>query len=92
MLGENEKVDQHGTSHQKFKVDDNVRDFAVAQARRRYPAANIAAEQVVIYDLQRPGAFEMERGQDLTGAIDDSGHRLTNLADAANNQGQTEDE
>jgi hypothetical protein len=31
----------------------------VSPARRRYPAANHAAEAVVVYDLQRQGAFEL---------------------------------
>ena len=39
--------------HLKFKVDDNARDNAVAAARQRYPAANHASKDVVIYDLQR---------------------------------------
>ncbi len=43
--------------HAKYKPDDNARDRAVALARQRYPAANHAAEPVVVYDLQREGAF-----------------------------------
>jgi tetratricopeptide (TPR) repeat protein len=43
--------------HARYKPDDNARDRAVALARRADPAANHAAEDVVIYDLQRPGAF-----------------------------------
>ena len=43
--------------HARYKPDDNARDRAVALARRANPAANHAAEDVVIYDLQRPGAF-----------------------------------
>jgi len=31
----------------------------VSQARLKYPAANRASEAVVIYDLRRPGAFEL---------------------------------
>jgi hypothetical protein len=38
-------------------VDDNARDRAVAAARRANPAADHAAESVVIYDLQRSGAY-----------------------------------
>ncbi len=45
--------------HARYKVDDSARDHAVTAARMRYPAANHAAEAVVIYDLQRPGAFEL---------------------------------
>jgi tetratricopeptide (TPR) repeat protein len=43
--------------HARYKPDDNARDRAVALARRANPAANHAAEDVVVYDLQRPGAF-----------------------------------
>lgn len=46
--------------HAKYKPDDNARDRAVALARQRYPAANHAAEAVVVYDLQREGAFGLE--------------------------------
>ena len=49
----------HWAAHGKYKPDDNARDLAVAAARIRYPAANHAAEPVVIYDLQRDGAFEL---------------------------------
>ncbi len=56
-LGDQPEASRHAGLHQKYKVDDNVRDSAVAAARQRYPAANVAAEQVVIYDLQRPGAL-----------------------------------
>jgi tetratricopeptide (TPR) repeat protein len=43
--------------HARYKPDDNARDRAVALARRADPAANHAAEDVVIYDLQRPGTY-----------------------------------
>ncbi len=55
--GNAEKAEEHRTLHARYKPDDNARDHAVAAARRRDPAANHAAEAVVIYDLQRPGAF-----------------------------------
>ena len=53
QLGDSEKSEFHKTMHLKFKVDDNARDNAVAAARQRYPAANHASKDVVIYDLQR---------------------------------------
>lgn len=56
-LGEPERAGEHAALHAKYKVDDNAIDKAVAAARQRYPAANQAAEAVVIYDLQRPGAY-----------------------------------
>lgn len=58
-LGDEARATAHEALHDKYRVDDNARDHAVAQARLRYPAANHAAEGVVIYDLQRPGAFEL---------------------------------
>ena len=36
-----------------------ARDQAVAAARIKYPAGNHAAEAVVIYDLNRDGAYEL---------------------------------
>ena len=41
----------HAEAHATYKVDDNARDRAIAEARRKYPAANRASEAVVIYDL-----------------------------------------
>jgi tetratricopeptide (TPR) repeat protein len=55
-LGDRQLADRHAALHAKYKPDDNARDSAVAAARRKYPAANRAAEKVVIYDLRRPGA------------------------------------
>jgi tetratricopeptide (TPR) repeat protein len=59
QLGEKAKADEHRELHQKYKPDDNARDRAIAIARMNSPAANHAAEAVVIYDLQRPEAFEL---------------------------------
>lgn len=52
-LGNDEKAAEHGALHATYKPDDNARDRAIAEARRRYPAANRAAEAVVIYELSR---------------------------------------
>ena len=52
-LGDQAKEEFHAEAHRKYKVDDNARDVAIAAARGRYPAANVAAEPVVIYDLHR---------------------------------------
>ena len=57
--GDDETAVRHRAAHAEFKPDDNARDRAVAAARIRYPAANHAAEAVVIYDLQRDGAYEL---------------------------------
>ncbi|HAH44460.1 multiheme c-type cytochrome [Gimesia sp.] len=45
--------DQHRKLHQKYKVDDTARGFSERKAREKYPAANHAAEQPVIYSLNR---------------------------------------
>ena len=58
-LQEPESASRHAELHQKYKPDDNATDRAIATARRQYPAANHAAEGVVIYDLRRRGAFEL---------------------------------
>ena len=52
QLHDAQRRDRHRELHLKYKPDDNARDRAVAQARAKYPAANHAAEAVVIYDLQ----------------------------------------
>ena len=44
-------------------VDDNAADRAVSLARKKYPAANFAAETLVIYPLQRPGAPQLPAGE-----------------------------
>lgn len=62
-LLEQEQAERHAALHRKYKVDDNAHDRAVALARRRYPAANHAAEAVVIYDLRRAGTFELPDGE-----------------------------
>jgi hypothetical protein len=56
-LGDAGRSAEHAALHARYKPDDNARDQAIAAARRRYPAANHAAEPVVIYDLRRPGAY-----------------------------------
>jgi tetratricopeptide (TPR) repeat protein len=59
QLGDQKKADEHRALHQRYKPDDNAADRAIAIARMKDPAANHAAEQVVIYDLQRAGAYEL---------------------------------
>ncbi|MEM7247103.1 MAG: hypothetical protein AAF533_17280 [Acidobacteriota bacterium] len=51
-LGNEADEQRHAALHARYKPDDNARDRAVAQARLRYPAANRAAEAVVIYELR----------------------------------------
>jgi tetratricopeptide (TPR) repeat protein len=58
-LGERELGAHHRKLHERYRVDDNARDRAVAMARRRDPAADSAAQATVIYSLQRNGAPEL---------------------------------
>lgn len=56
LLGDKEREAKHAKLHAKYKPDDNAIGQAVAKARAKYPAANHAAEDIVIYDLHRDGA------------------------------------
>jgi len=62
LLGDVARSEEHASLHARYKPDDNARGRAVAAARRKYPAANHAAEAVVIYDLQRKGAYGLRGG------------------------------
>jgi len=53
--GESDKETYHRKQHAKYKPDDNAAEIAIPAARRRYPAANRAAEALVIYDLSTSG-------------------------------------
>lgn len=53
-LGDDAAADRHRKLHAVYKPDDNARDKAERLAREKYPAADHAAEKVVIYDLTRP--------------------------------------
>ncbi len=59
LRGDSEGSAKHQALHAKYRVDDNARDRAIAAARAANPAADHAADAVVIYDLQRDGAFEL---------------------------------
>ncbi|MFM8358799.1 MAG: tetratricopeptide repeat protein, partial [Verrucomicrobiota bacterium] len=56
QLGDRDKAAEHRRAHERYRPDDNARDRAVAIARRQNPAADKAAQAIVIYDLQRPGS------------------------------------
>ncbi len=64
QLGQPDKAVRHRAEHARYKPDDNARDRAVAAARRLSPAANHAADAIVIYDLTRPGAYELPEQSD----------------------------
>ena len=60
QLGEPEKAAQHLALYRDYKPDDNARDQAVAAARKRDPAADHAAEAIVIYELGTPWVGDAE--------------------------------
>lgn len=62
FLGDEESAERHRELHQRYKPDDNITERAIPLARRRYPAANHAAEALVIYPLQRDGAPGLPEG------------------------------
>ena len=51
QLDDAARAAEHRELHLRYKGDDNARDRAIALARQRYPAANHAAEALVIYPL-----------------------------------------
>src|SRR5262249_39591606 len=53
QLGETQLAQKHLTLHLKYKEDDTIRGLVIGLARQKYPAANHAAEPVVIYSLNR---------------------------------------
>ena len=52
-LGDTENATLHRKLHLRYKPDDNATGRAIRLAREKYPAANHAAEAVVIYPLDR---------------------------------------
>ncbi len=70
QLGDEERAQTHFELHGKYKVDDNARDRAVAIARAADPAANHAAEAIVIYDLHREEAFERDSAERRAAAFE----------------------
>lgn len=58
-LGDEKQAAFHRAENLKYKPDDNASNLARRPARQKYPAANKAAEALVIYPLQRNGAPEL---------------------------------
>ena len=58
-LGDEAKAEFHSKAHVRYKPDDNAADVARPVARRKYPAADLAAESPVLYWLHRPGAHQL---------------------------------
>ncbi len=55
-LDQAELAQTHRAAHARYKADDNAGDLATTVARQENPAADHAAESLVIYSLQRRGA------------------------------------
>jgi tetratricopeptide (TPR) repeat protein len=76
-LGDEKKAAAHRAAHARYKPDDNARDTTVAMHRMRNPAANHAAEPVVIYELQREGRFVADVGPILKPMVQVAGEPKT---------------
>jgi tetratricopeptide (TPR) repeat protein len=57
-LGETQRAQEHESWHARYKPDDNAKDLAIAAHRRANPAANHAADPVVVYDLRRDDQYQ----------------------------------
>ncbi|MGH8495043.1 MAG: multiheme c-type cytochrome [Gammaproteobacteria bacterium] len=77
-LGRDQDAAAHQALHEKYRVDDNASDRAIALARSRDDAADHAADAIVIYDLQRQGAYELPAAAATLTQHED---RLTTRAD-----------
>lgn len=53
QLGEEDKAALHAAEHMKYKRDETIAGDVIGKARKRYPAADFAAESLVIYPLNR---------------------------------------
>ena len=63
-LDEPERAAEHQKLHDRYRIDDQARGIAVGKAREKYPAANHAAESLVIYPLTRAGAPQLPKPAD----------------------------
>ena len=68
QLGDETRGAQHRREHERYRPDDNARDRAITIHRRQNPAADHAAQAIVIYSLQRPGAPGLTNPPGLTTA------------------------
>ena len=59
QLGDRERAAEHFAQYRRYKVDDNAKGRAISVARAADAAADYAANAIVIYDLDREGAFEL---------------------------------
>jgi tetratricopeptide (TPR) repeat protein len=73
ILGDTAKAEEHRRLHERYRPDDNARDRAATIARRNNPAADNAAQAIVIYPMQRSGGFGLgpaARAAQATGTKD----------------------
>ncbi len=56
-LGDTDAAAEHRLLHDKYRPDDQAIEQAVTAHRSRNPAANHAAEETAVYNLQREGAY-----------------------------------
>lgn len=56
QFGDSSQAAHHRKLHARYKPDDNAQDRAINLARKASEAADHAAERLVIYSLNRPGA------------------------------------
>jgi tetratricopeptide (TPR) repeat protein len=68
QLGEPDQAVFHFSQYQTYRPDDNARDRAIAIHRAAHPAADHAANAIAIYDLQRPGAYELSEEASIPAA------------------------
>lgn len=60
-LGDGDRAAGHRRLHQQYRTDDQAVEQAVRIHRAANPAADHAAEETAIYDLQRPGTYDLEQ-------------------------------
>jgi tetratricopeptide (TPR) repeat protein len=80
-LGDEKKAREHERLHLRFKPDDNAQGRAERLARERYPAADHAAEAVVRYPLNRPGAPGLDAAIVAEAQAEDGGGAETTSAE-----------
>ena len=70
QLGQEKLAAEHRQAHERFRPDDNARDRAISIQRRQNAAADHAAQAIVIYPLQRPGAPGLTQASTKQGAAE----------------------
>lgn len=65
-LGDQASATRHRALHEKYRPDDQAIEQAVTAHRRRNPAADHAAEQTAVYDLQRRGSYGLTSSTQVT--------------------------